>query len=321
MQVRCTVRWTGTKTTDRGAHILTGDCTVRVRFHRPPAPLAPYFTTFYITEIAVAEAGRVTDHLHPEWANLRIFSGDCPDSELPGQARLSGSAANFTGPTSTALKFTVGTTRTWGVGFLPLGWARFVGQPANAHADQIYAVTEQPFLKQFAPLMASLFGKAPDEAAELARITQYFLHTLAESGEADDSRILACHNALLDPEISTVAEMAEATRLPAYTLERLCRRHFGFAPRLLLRRQRFMRSLARFMLEPRQNWSDALDVQYFDHAHFVRDFRSFMGQTPSEYAMAPHPILDRIIAQRMADHGAAPETDLPTVLRYAGQPG
>ena len=41
-----------------------------------------------------------------------------------------------------------------------------------------------------------------------------------------------------------------------------------------------------------------------------------MGMTPSEYAAMPHPIIDRIMAQRMADQGAAPETDLPTILRY-----
>lgn len=305
MQVRCTTFLTGIKTTDRGAHILTGDCTVRVRFHRPPAPLAPYFTTFYITEVVVADADRVTDHLHPEWANLRIFSGDCPDSELPGQAPLTGSAANFTGPTSTALKFTVGTMRTWGVGFLPLGWARFVGQPANAHADRIYAVAEQPFLRQFTPLVAGLFGDTPDETAELARITRYFLQTLSESGEADDPRILACHGALLDPEISTVAEMAEATRLPAYTLERLCRRHFGFAPRLLLRRQRFMRSLVQYMLDPSLHWIGAIDSHYHDQAQFVRDFHRFMGMSPSEYAASPKPILHEVMRARQEFIGSA----------------
>ena len=68
----------------------------------------------------------------------------------------------------------------------------------------------------------------------------------------------------------------------------------------------------------RRSWSAALDGQYYDQAQFVRDFRAFMGMTPSEYAEMPHPILDRIIAQRMADQGAAPETDLPTVLRYGG---
>jgi hypothetical protein len=68
-------------------------------------------------------------------------------------------------------------------------------------------------------------------------------------------------------------------------------------------------------------WSSALDRQYYDQAQFVKDFRSFMGMTPSEYAAMPHPIIDRIMAQRMADQGAAPETDLPTILRYGAAAG
>ena len=100
------------------------------------------------------------------------------------------------------------------------------------------------------------------------------------------------------------------------SLERLCRRYFGFPPKLLLRRQRFLRTLAQFMFDTRLTWSKAIDGQYYDQAQFVRDFRSFMGMTPSEYADTPHPILEKIMALRFADQGAAPETDLPTVLRY-----
>jgi AraC-like DNA-binding protein len=123
---------------------------------------------------------------------------------------------------------------------------------------------------------------------------------------------------LRDPEIADVAMLVESLGMGRRTLERLCSRYFGFPPKMLLRRQRFLRSLARFMLESRDNWSRALDVQYFDHAHFVRDFRSFMGMTPTEYAATPHPVIDRIMAQRMADQGATQETDLPTVGRLAG---
>ena len=64
----------------------------------------------------------------------------------------------------------------------------------------------------------------------------------------------------------------------------------------------------------------AFDGQYYDQAQFVKEFRDFMGMTPSEYAEMPHPVLERIMGQRMADQGAAPDpgllADLPTVLRY-----
>ena len=100
------------------------------------------------------------------------------------------------------------------------------------------------------------------------------------------------------------------------SLERFCRRYFGFTPKLLLRRQRFVRSLAQFMLDPTLSWINALDGQYHDQAQFVREFREFMGLRPTEYARMPHPIVAPIIHQRMADQGAATQLDLPTVARF-----
>lgn len=284
---------------------MSADCTVHVRFYRPVEPLNRYFTTFYLTELDVPGGGRVTDYLHPEWANFRAYSGDLPDSQLPDLPEISGAMANVTGPTSKTLRFTVGTTRIWGIGILPMGWARFVSAPANLHADRHYTVANEPFLTQFRGLAANLFGDKPDEAAELERITAFFLRTLARDGKEDDPRIMACHAALLNPEISSVSEMAEAAHLPSHTLERICRKHFGFPPRLLLRRQRFMRSLVQYMLDPSLHWIGAIDSSYHDQAQFVRDFHRFMGTSPSEYAARPKPVLEAVMKARQEFMGSA----------------
>ena len=284
---------------------MSGDCTVRVRFYRPPEALNRYFTTFYITELDMPGGQRVTDYLHPEWANFRAYKGDLPDSQLPDQPEISGASASVTGPTSTTLRFTIGTSRIWGVGILPLGWARFVHAPANLHADRLYAVANEPFLAPFRSLADNLFGNAPDEAAELDRITAFFMRALMRGDRADDPRILACHAALLDPEISHVSEMAEAARLPSHTLERICRKHFGFPPRLLLRRQRFMRSLVQYMMDPSLHWIGAIDSSYHDQAQFVRDFHRFMGTSPSEYAARPKPVLEAVMRARQEFMGSA----------------
>lgn len=283
---------------------MTGDCIVRVRFHRPPEALSRYFTTFYLTEIDVPDGARVTDYLHPEWANLRIFSGDTPDTEIAGQPPGSGMAAIVTGPTSTALRFTVGTSRIWGVGLLPLGWAQFVGQPAKSHADRFYDVAREKFLSPLRPLARTLFGPAPDEAGELARIIAHFA-ARADAGLVDEDRILAVHAALVDPDVATVAAMAEAAGLPSHTLERVCAKHFGFSPRLLLRRQRFMRSLVQYMLDPSLRWIGAIDGHYHDQAQFVRDFHRFIGMSPSEYAAQPHPVLSAVMRARLEAAGEA----------------
>lgn len=292
---------------------MTEGCNVRVRFYRPPERLSRYFTTFYLTEIDVPGGGRVTDRLHPEWANLRVCRGDYPDSELPGQPHFGGVAANFTGPTSTTLRFTVGSARIWGVGFLPLGWARFLNVQANRYADRIFAVDTEPFLESFRPLACGVFGETADEAAELQRITDYFSRALDSSSEGDDPRIVAVHAALMDPDVSSVSEMAEAAHLPAHTLERICARHFGFTPRLLLRRQRFMRSLVQYMLDPSLHWIGAMDGHYHDQAQFVRDFHRFMGTSPTEYAASPKPVLEAVMRARQEFMGSAVQAlDAPT---------
>src|SRR5579863_5078964 len=68
-------------------------CRVSVEFCLPPADLARYFTTFYVARITVASGGSsenpqdcsVSDYLHPEWGNLRLFSNHAVAAEAgPG---------------------------------------------------------------------------------------------------------------------------------------------------------------------------------------------------------------------------------------------
>ena len=283
---------------------MSDDCQVSVRFHQPPEALRVYFTSFYSVDIAVPGGGAVVDYLHPEWAGLRFISGSPPQSEIAGQPPLHSTAFIAHGPTSTTIRFTAGSMRLWGIGLLPLGWAKFVGSAADSLADVLVDGHDHPVFAEFAALADGLFEPQADPASELERITAYFTGRL-ERQHPDESRILACHAALVDPEVATVAEMALRAGIASYTLERLCHRHFGFAPQLLLRRQRFMRSLAQYMLDPSLKWIGALDDHYHDQAQFVRDFHRFMGMGPREYANAPHPIMGAIMRARFEEAGAA----------------
>lgn len=265
--------------------------------------MRPYFTTFYITEIDTGSDARVSDHLHPEWANLRIVSGVLPTSEIRSASPVGNLAAIVTGPTSTTVRFTVGTSRIWGIGLLPLGWAKFVAAPAHAFADRLCDPAQEPAFAPLMPLVESLFGPVPDEMAELGRITRHF-ERLAARKVPEEARIRAIHEALVDPEIASVAAMAERAGLPTHTLERVSRRHFGFPPSLLLRRQRFMRSLSQYMLDPSLTWIGAIDSHYHDQAQFVHEFHRFMGMSPRTYAAMPHPVLAGVMRARMAAAGA-----------------
>ena len=276
---------------------MSQDYTVNVRFHPPPDDLRRFLTTFYLTEIEVADGGVITDALQPEWANLRFFSGEKPDCWIESGDHIQGASFVATGPSTRCTNFRLGTSRLWGIGLLPLGWAQFIRLPAADHANVVADGLAHPSFSSFAPLAQSLFGAEPDEQAELARLIAFFRAGLANPS-ADAERIFLIHAAVVDPQVASVAELVDRVGVGQRTIERLCHRAFGFPPKMLLRRQRFMRSLSQFMLDPSLKWIGAIDSHYHDQAQFVRDFHEFMGMTPREYAARPHPVLDKFIHER-----------------------
>ena len=299
---------------------MRADFDISVRYYRLSEALQPYFTALYATTIECAPGTLVTDCLHPEWAALRFTEGTPPIACIGLGEMVPQWPFVANGPTSKAIQFGVTRSRIWGLGLQPAGWSKFVGQPANGLSDRTVDGSAHGAFALFAPILENVHAAAGD-ADLIADNINDFLMQHAGRPVPQEAEILACQAALRDPDMANVAELADRLGIGERSLERLCGRYFGFPPKLLLRRQRFLRSLAQFMIDPGHTWSKAIDGQYYDQAQFVRDFRSFMGMTPSDYADAPHPILEKIMAQRMADQGAAPQTDLPTVLRYTAEPG
>ena len=280
---------------------------VGVRFYPPPADLNPYFTTFYVIDFDPGDAAALCDALQPEWGGLRFFSDHGPEAWIEGGPRLHDAKFFVNGPTSCPIHFEMPRTRMWGIGLLPLGWAKFVRQPAADFANMIYDGAAEPRLAGFVPLANTVFGARRDEAAELDRISGFF-RALPAAAPVDENRILAVHGAMVDEQLTSVSQLVARVAASQRTVERICARHFGFSPKLLLRRQRFMRSLSQFMLDPSLKWIGAMDCHYHDQAQFVRDFREFMGVSPRAYAAIPHPILGPIMQERSRVYGAAVQT-------------
>lgn len=67
---------------------------------------------------------------------------------------------------------------------------------------------------------------------------------------------------------------------------------------------RKLEALGVVMLDRSRSWSNSLDQHYHDQSHFNRDFKRFMGLTPSAYMAQPHPIIDAAVRGRMAAAGA-----------------
>ena len=278
---------------------------MRSNFFAPPDEFDGCFTTFYHMSLEVNDGGTVTDHLQPEWGNIRFFAGSAPNAQI-GDSRIEGARFTATGPSSLPAHFEIGSAEMWGIGFLPLGWARFVDCDASDFCNQALNGETEPCFAKFARLTGPLCEANAGMEEQFAVIAESMRDLMRPT--RDDEKILQVHRALVDPDVTSVAALAEQSEIAVRSLERLCSRYFGFSPKLLLRRQRFMRSLATFMLEPSANWTEAMDDHYHDQAQFTREFRQFMNMSPTEYAAQAHPILDSFVEARARMWGSAAQT-------------
>lgn len=203
----------------------------------------------------------------------------------------------ITGPHSQAIRFRYGTVRQWAIYLHPLGWKKLIGRPAAGFANGLYDGFNEETFAPFRPLANSIFSDIPDPAAELQRIFDFLL-SWDDKPDPHDDLVLEIFVSLLDPQLSSVGDLAEQTGISRRTLERMCNQHFGFSPKLLLRRQRFIRSLSDFTLDPSHKWIGAIDAAYYDQAQFVREFRHFMGMSPSQYAKLGKPVVSAVMTER-----------------------
>ena len=298
-------------TSAQGDALVTVPYRLTAEFHEPPAMFEGCFTTFYhLTLDLTGDGERLRDYLQPEWGNIRFFCGSTPEADIAG-SRVADTHFVATGPSSLPCRFSLGPVRMWGVGFLPLGWARFINAEANACANLVCDGAVHPAFRHFAYLGQTLCDpeatREEQHAAIIAAMTQAMQPT------RDDGRIMRVHAALVSGDHASVHDLADACAMSIRTLERVCSRYFGFSPKLLMRRQRFMRSLTTFMLQRDSRWTEAMDDHYHDQAQFTREFREFMTMNPSEYAALDHPILTSFMEARARVWGSPAQTLDPPI--------
>ncbi|MEP3225168.1 MAG: helix-turn-helix domain-containing protein [Parasphingorhabdus sp.] len=260
----------------------------KTRFVLPPPPLQRYLTTYYFTEIESADGTEVSDMLLPQWASIRYIYRGSVDMTIPDHKPQPSPRAAMTGPTSLAAPIASKSSRIAAFGLLPLGWHKFVGQPAARWANKVVDVESAHKFELFAQIWKAI-ETAESEADMVDKCNHLLLQALPPA-DAEDDRIEAAHLALTDPNIDSVSALSERLEMDTKQLSRFSNRVFGFLPKLLLRRQRFVRTLGQALMNPSQSWSECVDLNYYDQAHFNRDFKRFMGLTPRQYMAQPHPI-------------------------------
>lgn len=275
---------------------------LRLRLVGPPPDLQPFVSGYYRTEVA---SGRVIeDCLPPEEANLRCGEGELYRAAIGDDALVDVPGDVVSGPTDRVTRLQIGGGKFWGIGLTPAGWARFFRFPANSMANRFADISATEADESIRDLLETLRKDGDDIEASVALINST-LRGLPDKSKPGEAGIRKAHLAIVADDAVSVYEVADALGMNLRTFERFCKRHLGFAPGALLRRQRFLRSLGKYMLDPSMRWINSLDTHYWDQAHFIREFRAVMNMTPSEYAALPHPIVAAAVAVTNAGSGVA----------------
>ncbi len=93
----------------------------------------------------------------------------------------------------------------------------------------------------------------------------------------------ALHAAML-ADIRSLDELAAHAGYSKRTLQRLFREYVGVSPKWVLQRIRLHEAAER-MAEGEGDWPRlALELGYFDQAHFIKAFKAVIGRSPADYA-------------------------------------
>ena len=173
----------------------------------------------------------------------------------------------------------------WAVGtkFLPGGFAGLTGRPAHELTDGVFGLGE-------------LFGAGGErlerESAALdetdAKLSLLHDFLRARLPDERDERAALVAAIVADMRAATpgtsVAEIAARHHVSTRTLQRLFARYVGVGPKWVLQRYRLHEAIEGLPSRRGTDWTRfALDLGYFDHAHFIADFRALVGRSPAQY--------------------------------------
>ena len=132
--------------------------------------------------------------------------------------------------------------------------------------------------------LAERVALAGNTGARVALIERWLLHCLAcyrQHQPAIEAALHALYYGHRDVRIDALAGHLGMSRRH---FERLFAEQIGLTPKAFQRTARLNLTVRELLLgEPRDMLATALEHGYYDQAHFIHDFRAFVGQSPSAF--------------------------------------
>ena len=177
-----------------------------------------------------------------------------------------------------------GQGRAFGIKFQPAGFHPFLGEPLSTLTDALLALPE--LFGDPGQALEEAVLAAEDDATRIALAETFLLGCHPEPDPRVDLLNRMAARIAEDREIKRVEDISDRFNLGTRTLQRLFSRYVGVSPKWVIQRYRLHEALAQVDQGQVVDWPGlALDLGYFDQAHFIKDFKALVGRTPAEYAL------------------------------------
>ncbi|MFZ1559279.1 MAG: AraC family transcriptional regulator [Saprospiraceae bacterium] len=94
----------------------------------------------------------------------------------------------------------------------------------------------------------------------------------------------AVNKIITNPDQTTIKELSAKVGYSQKHLIKIFETHVGLSPKAFLKVIRFQKAITDIAMSKEINWSRiAYDAGFYDQAHFINDFKSFSGFSPSQY--------------------------------------
>jgi len=176
-----------------------------------------------------------------------------------------------------------GRGRVFGIKFCPGAFHPFVRVPVSQFTNR--AVPVSKVFGRAGTRFADAVIADPDADRNVA-LAQEFLCLLRAPRDENVPLVKGIvEQVAADRNINKVDDLAAVALISKRALQRLFARYVGVSPKWVIQRYRLLEAVESIKQGETMDWAKlAVDLGYFDQAHFITCFKRFVGQTPDDYA-------------------------------------
>jgi AraC-like DNA-binding protein len=267
---------------------------ITIRYFAPAPPLRKYLSSYYWFE---ANVPVFNDLMRAELPQMRIVtSGQAYNHFCTGNVCRPG-PVHVQGPTSGAAHYSgTGPLRLFGIGLLPEGWAALIGEPADRLADDV--VDLQGLVGSLADRVLAEMIEARCDADRVAAADRFLLALLGRARSVPVWFTRLTDDWLTGSTNPNLDDLVTGSGMSARSVERLAKRIYGASPKLLARKYRSLNAAVRMGNGDIPGWTDVIGSAYYDQSHFIREFKQFVGITPTHFLAEAAPLTRLTIVRR-----------------------